>query len=280
MTGCCCATRAAHAVAAGVEVLDVDPPPLRRRGAAAARAEQLAGWTGGAGRRPSWPGAGASGRPAARDGGAGSRPAPCGRGLAGRPGAGRALAGGGWPRRSAGTRRRTRWSPGCRSRRRGARSALPDRRARSTRCSHRRRGPPARPARGGWAAGRAGRPACRAPADPAAVAAVRADLAGPPFAAPEAYRLAELGLGRRELAAAVRAGALLRVADGVYLLPGADGRRPRCSPACRSRSRSQRGAAGARDHPAGRRPAAGTARRPRPDPPPPGRPAPSAAGDE
>lgn len=56
----------------------------------------------------------------------------------------------------------------------------------------------------------------------AAVDAVRTDLAAAPYAAPEANRLAELGLGRRELAAAVRAGALLRVADGIYLLPGAD----------------------------------------------------------
>jgi selenocysteine-specific elongation factor len=56
----------------------------------------------------------------------------------------------------------------------------------------------------------------------AGVEAVRADLADSPFVAPEAYRLAELGLGRRELAAAVRAGALFRVADGIYLLPGAD----------------------------------------------------------
>ncbi|HEX6754687.1 MAG TPA: SelB C-terminal domain-containing protein, partial [Mycobacteriales bacterium] len=55
----------------------------------------------------------------------------------------------------------------------------------------------------------------------AAVAAVGADLASAPYAAPDADRLAELGLGRRELAAAVRTGALLRVADGIYLLPGA-----------------------------------------------------------
>jgi selenocysteine-specific elongation factor len=54
-----------------------------------------------------------------------------------------------------------------------------------------------------------------------AVERVRLDLAGQPFHAPEAARLAELGLGPRELAAAVRAGALLRVADGVVLLPGA-----------------------------------------------------------
>jgi selenocysteine-specific elongation factor len=56
----------------------------------------------------------------------------------------------------------------------------------------------------------------------AAVEAVREDLTAAPFVAPEAHRLAELGMGRRELAAAVRAGALLRVAEGIYLLPGAD----------------------------------------------------------
>ena len=39
--------------------------------------------------------------------------------------------------------------------------------------------------------------------------------------APEAYHLADLGLGPREIAAAVRAGALLRVTDGVVLLPDA-----------------------------------------------------------
>lgn len=55
-----------------------------------------------------------------------------------------------------------------------------------------------------------------------AVEAVRADLAAAPFVAPDAARLAALGLGSRELAAAVRAGLLLRVSGGVYLLPGAD----------------------------------------------------------
>jgi selenocysteine-specific elongation factor len=40
------------------------------------------------------------------------------------------------------------------------------------------------------------------------------------FQAPEIHRLRALGLGPRELAAAVRAGALETVADGVYLLPG------------------------------------------------------------
>jgi selenocysteine-specific elongation factor len=53
----------------------------------------------------------------------------------------------------------------------------------------------------------------------AAVARLTGDLAADPFAAPDAARLAELGLGPRELAAAVRAGALRRLAEGVVLLP-------------------------------------------------------------
>ncbi len=58
----------------------------------------------------------------------------------------------------------------------------------------------------------------------AGVDAVRRDLARAPFRAPEAGRLAELGLTRKAVAAAVAAGALLRVADGIVLLPGADAR--------------------------------------------------------
>jgi len=53
-----------------------------------------------------------------------------------------------------------------------------------------------------------------------AVERLSSDLGAHPFAAPDAARLAELGLGPRELAAAVRAGVLLRVAEGVVLLPG------------------------------------------------------------
>ena len=60
------------------------------------------------------------------------------------------------------------------------------------------------------------------PAVRRAVDTVRAELTQHPFAAPEANRLAELGLGAKQLAAAARAGELLKVADGVYLLPGAD----------------------------------------------------------
>jgi selenocysteine-specific elongation factor len=55
-----------------------------------------------------------------------------------------------------------------------------------------------------------------------AVDQVRTELAQRPFAAPEAQRLAGLGLGTRQLAAAVRAGQLLRIADGIVLAPGAD----------------------------------------------------------
>nr|QLJ96300.1 selenocysteine-specific translation elongation factor [Micromonospora carbonacea] len=54
-----------------------------------------------------------------------------------------------------------------------------------------------------------------------AVARIRAECGERPFRAPEAHRLAELGLGPREIGAAVRAGALLRLADTVVLLPGA-----------------------------------------------------------
>ncbi|GGL07617.1 selenocysteine-specific translation elongation factor [Mangrovihabitans endophyticus] len=46
-------------------------------------------------------------------------------------------------------------------------------------------------------------------------------LAGRPFAAPEAHRLAEVGLGAREQAAAERAGLLHRLAENVVLPPGA-----------------------------------------------------------
>lgn len=54
-----------------------------------------------------------------------------------------------------------------------------------------------------------------------AVRAVEADLRERPYQAPDAHRLAELGLGTRELAAAVRAGRLVAVADGIVLLPDA-----------------------------------------------------------
>ncbi|OBA71792.1 translation elongation factor [Mycobacterium sp. 1554424.7] len=54
-----------------------------------------------------------------------------------------------------------------------------------------------------------------------AVRAIEDWLAAEPFRAPEAHELADLKLGPRELAAAVRAGRLARIADGVVLGPDA-----------------------------------------------------------
>ncbi len=55
-----------------------------------------------------------------------------------------------------------------------------------------------------------------------ALRALRSDLAGDPFRAPEADRLREFGLDARAIAAAARAGLLLRVSERVVLAPGAD----------------------------------------------------------
>jgi selenocysteine-specific elongation factor len=53
-----------------------------------------------------------------------------------------------------------------------------------------------------------------------AVDRIRVTLAADPFAAPDADELRAAGLGPRELAAAVRDGQLVRIADAVYLAPG------------------------------------------------------------
>jgi selenocysteine-specific elongation factor len=69
----------------------------------------------------------------------------------------------------------------------------------------------------------AGRPVGELPdAIRGAIAELRADLAKRPFAAPEVPRLAELGLGTKQLAAAVRAGELLKICEGIYLAPGVE----------------------------------------------------------
>ncbi|REF01063.1 selenocysteine-specific translation elongation factor [Thermomonospora umbrina] len=67
-----------------------------------------------------------------------------------------------------------------------------------------------------------GTPAGPPPQVVEAVARLREDLAEAPFRAPEAARLAELGLTGPTLAAAVASGAVLRPADGVVLPAGAD----------------------------------------------------------
>jgi selenocysteine-specific elongation factor len=56
----------------------------------------------------------------------------------------------------------------------------------------------------------------------AAVQVLLADLAAAPFASPDADRLRRLGLDPRAIAAADRAGLLLRVSDHIVLAPGAD----------------------------------------------------------
>ena len=61
----------------------------------------------------------------------------------------------------------------------------------------------------------------------AGVRAVLADLAAAPFAAPDAGRLRELGLDPRMIAAAARAGLLLRVTEQIVLAPDAGARAAR-----------------------------------------------------
>jgi selenocysteine-specific elongation factor len=57
-----------------------------------------------------------------------------------------------------------------------------------------------------------------------AVQALEARLADQPFTAPEQRELQAYGLGPREVAAAVRAGRLLRLDDDVVLLPSSPAR--------------------------------------------------------
>ena len=56
----------------------------------------------------------------------------------------------------------------------------------------------------------------------AAVQVLRADLAAAPFSSPDAERLRKLGLDQRGIAAAVRAGELMRISEHIVLAPGAD----------------------------------------------------------
>lgn len=56
----------------------------------------------------------------------------------------------------------------------------------------------------------------------AAIRVLRADLAAAPFVSPDSDRLRKLGLDARSIAAAVRAGELMRISEHVVLAPGAD----------------------------------------------------------
>jgi len=206
-----------HRVVAGVVVLDVRPPALHRRGAAAARADQLGAVTG----RPD------GGEELARRGiirreelrAMGAQPPE---GPAGEPRAGTWLVD---PVRwdtlvQAATGAVERYAaahptePGMPLEVARRALDLPD-----VRLAEAVAAAAGLVLEGGRAYGARRRPELP-PALLAAVEAVRADLARAPFAAPDAGRLAELGLSPRALAAAVAAGELVRLADGVYLAPG------------------------------------------------------------
>ncbi|RZU54416.1 selenocysteine-specific elongation factor [Krasilnikovia cinnamomea] len=241
-------------VAGGVTVLDVAPPGLARRGAAAARAAQLSGMDGTAdlagelrrrllARRADLAAMGVPGadeRPAGEspDARPGAMTRPDARpGAMTRPGAkaGPAMAGAGaveapvaagewlvdrrhWARlqerlaeevdRYAGQRP---WEPGIPAEALRHLLGLPDRALVGALVQ-----PPLVVRGGRVAAGTAGVP----PELVTLVDTAFADLGGRPYAAPEAHRLAELGLGARQLAAAVRAGLVVRLADQVVLRAG------------------------------------------------------------
>ncbi|MCO1617821.1 selenocysteine-specific translation elongation factor [Micromonospora sp. CPM1] len=201
-----------HHVAGGVTVLDVDPPPLRRRGAAAARAAVLAGLDG----RPDLAGE-LRRRRLVRAGDLTRMGVP----PTATPVAGQWLAD---PEhwRDLGRRLTDEVARYAAEHPLAAgvpvdvlrhRLDLPDR-ALVTALLR----PPLR-LRDGLvtAAGQGTLP------DPVARAVdrVRAEYGDRPFQAPEAHHLADLGLGPREIGAAVRAGALLKLAENVVLLPGA-----------------------------------------------------------
>ncbi|MDG4800772.1 selenocysteine-specific translation elongation factor [Micromonospora sp. WMMD980] len=199
-------------VAGGVTVLDVDPPPLRRRGAAAARAGVLAGLDG----RPDLAGE-LRRRRLVRAGLLARMGVP----PAATPVAGDWLADPEHWRdlgrrlteevaRYAGEHPLAAGVPVDVLRHR---LGLPDR-ALVTALLR----PPLRLRDGLVTAGSAGalpEPVARA------VARVRAEYGDRPFQAPETHHLAGLGLGPKEIGAAVRAGALLKLAENVVLLPGA-----------------------------------------------------------
>ncbi|WP_433280294.1 selenocysteine-specific translation elongation factor [Micromonospora sp. CA-244673] len=201
-----------HHVSGGVTVLDGDPPPLRRRGAAAARAAVLAGLDG----RPDLAGE-LRRRRLVRAGELTRMGVP----------AGAAPVAGDWLAdpdhwRELGRRLVEEVARYAREQPLAAgvpvdvlrhRLDLPDRALVEALLR-----PPLR-----LRAGRVTAASGDALPEPVAraVARVRAEYGDRPFQAPEAHRLADLGLGPREIGAAVRAGALLKLADNVVLLPGA-----------------------------------------------------------
>ncbi len=80
--------------------------------------------------------------------------------------------------------------------------------------------PPLRSVRAGSPAGES-RTACTRRSRPPSTESGRS-LTARPFSAPDASRLSEAGLDRRAIGAAVKAGQLIKLAEGVVLLAGAD----------------------------------------------------------
>ncbi len=211
-----------HRVAAGVLLLDVTPPPLRRRGAAGVRGVELAGLDGnpdpagevarrGLVRRADLAAAGLL---------AADAPAPAG-----------AVAAGDWlvaphrwaalgdalERAVAEQARAHPLEPGLPAE--AARRALhlPDRRLLDALVAA-----ADRLVTTGGRIHSVGAGPVFEPAAAAGLARLRDRLAAAPFAAAEADELTAFGLSAPVLAAAARAGLLLRLSDAVYLLPGAD----------------------------------------------------------
>ncbi|MET8233360.1 selenocysteine-specific translation elongation factor [Micromonospora sp. NPDC005298] len=201
-----------HHVAGGVRVLDVAPPPLSRRGAAAARAQVLADLDG----RPDLAGELRRRRLVRADTmirmGVPVTVAPVVGDWLADPEHWRRL-GDRLTEEVARHAREHPLEPGMPVDALRQRLALPDRVLVEALVR-----PPLR-----VHAGRVAAAGADALPEPVALAVqrVRAEYAERPFRAPEADRLVDLGLGPREIGAAVRAGALLRLADTVVLLPDA-----------------------------------------------------------
>ncbi|MDG4786993.1 selenocysteine-specific translation elongation factor [Micromonospora sp. WMMD1102] len=200
-------------VAGGVTVLDVVPPELRRRGAAAVRATVLAGLDGRPDESAELARRGLVRRADLERMGVSVTTAPVAGGWHADPGHWRDLG-----RRLVDEV--TRWArahplePGMPVETARRLLELPDRALVEALVAAPLVNRGGRIAPGG-ATGTLPEPVARA------VRRVGAELAGRPFGAPEAARLAEFGLGHREIGAAVRAGVLLRLADNVVLLPDA-----------------------------------------------------------
>ena len=205
-------------VAAGLTVLDVRPPALRRRGAAARRADVLATLDGTPSAAAELARRGVARRSDLVAMGAADAPAPDAAGWLVHPPHAAALA----AELAAAVDAHDRADPldpglPVEAARRAV--GLPDARLVEVVLRHDNPGLVLRD-------GRVARSAVAALPAPvrAAMDTLRTELEKDPYAAPEAARLAELGLGPRQVASLVRAGELLRVADGVVLLAGADDR--------------------------------------------------------